>query len=247
MTKTQNRVNDITKYLKQWNINNVVLGLSGGIDSAFVLQLLLEAKKDYDFDIHTMFFSHGLHDYEADPKIVSDYVKSLPVNHQYMDISGIIRATNLSDTDNSPNVKVDTQYAYALMYTMLFRKAQQVGGITFGTTNKDEFHIGWFGKSSDMVVDIQPIHDFHKFEIYESELTKNIPDSIVKKAPTGDLLTGKTDEEMFGCSYKEVANYIRYVENGFTNVVVPSKLKQLLETNKHKLVKPKNEFNPIFL
>ena len=98
------------------------------------------------------------------------------VFHTTIDLSTIINATNAA-TGTGGEV-LDTQYAYALMYTLLFRKAQEVNGITFGTTNKDEFAIGWFGKTSDMVVDIQPIHDFHKHEIYSSYLCDTIPDSI---------------------------------------------------------------------
>lgn len=249
--KTNNHIVDIVQYLQEWNIKNVVIGVSGGIDSAFTLMLLLKAKEKHDFNIHTMFFKHGLHTNEASEQIVSDFVKAYPeVNHSVIDISGIIKSTN--DIDGNEDAIIDTQYAYALMYTLLFRKAQQVGGITFGSTNKDEFDIGWFGKTSDMVVDIQPIHDFRKWEIYDSYLSKNIPDSIIGKSPNGDLLSGKTDEEIFGCSYIEVGALMELretysqVDRAILYKHYPM-LKEVIESNRHKLVKPKNEFNPIFL
>lgn len=249
--KTDNRIGDIVQYLQKWNIKNVVVGVSGGIDSAFTLMLLLKAKEKHDFNIHTMFFKHGLHANEASEQIVSDFVRAYPeVNHSVIDIGGIINATN--GIDGNEDATIDTQYAYALMYTLLFRKAQQVGGITFGTTNKDEFDIGWFGKTSDMVVDIQPIHDFRKWEIYDSYLSKDIPDSIVGKSPNGDLLNGKTDEEIFGCSYTEVGALMElkeiysHIDSTILFKHYPM-LKAVIDSNRHKLVKPKNEFNPIFL
>lgn len=53
--KTNCRINSLVKYLRKWSIKSVTLGVSGGIDSAFVLELLLEAKKSYSFQINTVF------------------------------------------------------------------------------------------------------------------------------------------------------------------------------------------------
>lgn len=244
--KTNKRINDIANYIEKWKIKDVVVGISGGIDSAFVLKLLLAAKEVKQFNIHTVFFTHGLHNNEAPKEVVDNFLSGLPVNHTTIDLSTIINATNTA-TGTGGEV-LDTQYAYALMYTLLFRKAQEVNGITFGTTNKDEFAIGWFGKTSDMVVDIQPIHDFHKHEIYSSYLCDTIPDSIKGRSPNGDLLSGKTDEEVFGCSYNEVSVIVDMIENGEPfDFEGYEKLKQIIDSNKHKLVKPKTHFNPIFL
>lgn len=246
-TKTSVRVTQLVHYLKKWSISSVVIGVSGGIDSTFTLMLLLEAKKQHPIEITTVFFTQALHAHEADAKVVHDFVRQLPVSHIHYDMGDILRATMASDGIDSPIV--NTQYAYALMYTILFRIAQEKGAITVGTTNKDEFGIGWFGKTSDMVVDIQPIHDFHKFEIYSSPLMTHIPDNIKGVAPTGNILSGETDEEAFGCSYNVVSSLVDMMERQ----VIPSdlsdypKLVELIRKNKHKLVKPKKEFNPIFI
>lgn len=245
--KTNKRINDIVTYITKWNIKDVVVGISGGIDSAFVLKLLLAAKEVKQFNIHTVFFTHGLHDNEAPKEVVDSFLRDLPVKHTTIDLNPIIQATNSVCSGVSDSV-LDTQYAYALMYTLLFRKAQEVKGITFGTTNKDEFAIGWFGKTSDMVVDIQPIHDFHKHEIYSSYLTQSIPDTISGRSPNGDLLNGKTDEEVFGCTYDEVSAIVTLLEEGnHFDFVEYEQLKSVIDSNKHKLVKPKSHFNPIFL
>lgn len=243
--KVDNRVMQISNYLDEWNINNVVIGMSGGIDSAFTFEILREVQKYRDITIHTMFFKHGLHEYEADSNIVEEYVNGKAV-HLTVDLSSIINQTNLIDNDYDK--RISSQYAYALMYTMLFRRAQQVKGITFGTTNADEFSIGWFGKNSDMVVDIQPIIDFHKIEIYDSSIVKNnVPDSILKRAPNGDLITGLSDEEIFGCTYKKLSEILMRLENGEISMGYISdnyhKLFKVMEENKHKLTK--TTFNPI--
>lgn len=209
--KHKQRVRDITAYLEKWNIRNVVVGISGGIDSALVFELLNDVKSHLDLTIHTVFFKHGLHDHEADEAKVIEFLNGRS-SHRTIDISGILNATAAVDGDYG--MVTSTQYAYALMYTLLFRKAQQVGGITFGTTNQDEFEIGWFGKTSDMVVDIQPIIDFRKMEVYDAAKHYGILGSIIDAAPNGDLYTGQTDEEVFGCSYEEVGNVLKKLANG---------------------------------
>lgn len=245
--KVKKRISDIANYISKSKIRNVVMGISGGIDSAFVLELLLAAQEKERFNIHTVFFTHHLHSNEADKSRVDNYIKNKNVNHKVINMKAIIDATN--DQDES-SLFVNTQYAYALMYTILFRVAQKNKGITFGTTNKDEFGIGWFGKTSDMVVDVQPIHDFHKFEIYNSKLAQKISSEITESLPNGDLLVGKSDEEVFGCSYNEISSILNLEENGFDlkNIMKDYKeLDKLIKENSHKLKKEKNEFNPIFL
>ena len=68
--------------------------------------------------------------------------------------------------------------------------------------------------------------------------------------PNGDLLVGKSDEEVFGCSYNEISSILNLEENGFDlkNIMKDYKeLDKLIKENSHKLKKEKNEFNPIFL
>lgn len=245
--KTNDRVLDIVNYLNCWNIKNVILGISGGIDSAFVLELLLESKKYYNFNIHTVFFSHEIHKFEPNLVLINNFLKEKDVNIINVNLSSILKETNKIDfVDDFTNA----QFAYALMYTMLFRFAQKYNGVTFGTTNKDELSIGWFGKNSDMVVDIQPIHDFHKFEIYNNFLTKKIPEFIVKAKPDGNIISGKKDEDVFGCTYNEISSIINLKEKKLLKDDIMNdyeSLKELLKLNNHKLIKDKKEFNPIFL
>lgn len=246
-SKTKNRINDIIKYLEKWNIKNVIMGISGGIDSAFVLELLLEAKKKYNFNIYTVFFKHEIHNFEPNEILINNFLKEKDVNIININLASILKETNKIDyVDDFTNA----QFAYALMYTILFRFAQKYNGITFGTTNKDELSIGWFGKNSDMVVDIQPIHDFHKFEIYNNYIIKKIPKKIYESKPDGNIISGKKDEDVFGCTYNEISSIINLKEkNLLTDDIMNDyeSLKELLKLNNHKLIKDKKEFNPIFL
>ena len=101
----------------------------------------------------------------------------------------------------SGSERVAAQFSYALRYTVLFAVAQNYNGVTIGTTNKDEFeYSGWFGKNSDMVVDIQPIIRCNKRTVKMMATYLGVPSSIVDREPVGDLIDGSSDEENFGCS-----------------------------------------------
>lgn len=246
--RTENQiVSNLTSYFQNWGIKSVVIGMSGGIDSAYTFELLRAVQEECKLQIHTVFFKHNLHENEADGEIVREYVDGKSIHHEY-DLSPMISAAISADGDDS--IVTNTQFAYALMYTMLFRVAQSTGSITVGTTNRDEFKIGWFGKTSDMVVDIQPIIRMSKMGIYNSEYTKNIPSSITGRAPNGDLYTGLSDEEVFGCSYEEVGAIISLLAMNEINYTHLSenypKLHTVLVKNAHKLG-DYCTYNPIFM
>src|SRR5262249_12362719 len=66
-----------------------------------------------------------------------------------------------------------------------------------GTTNRDEgAYLGFFGKASDGMVDLQPISDLHKSEVYALARMLDVPHPVLDAPPTGDVFDGRTDEEM---------------------------------------------------
>lgn len=71
-----------------------------------------------------------------------------------------------------------------------------------GTTNRDEgSYIGFFGKASDGMVDLQLISDLHKSEVYQLARLLEISEIVINAVPTGDTYNGMLDEEMIGTSY----------------------------------------------
>lgn len=120
--------------------------------------------------------------------------------------------------------------------------------------SKDELGaVGWFGKNSDMVVDIQVITDWHKCQVVEAAKLVGVPESIISRKPVGDLLDMSTDEENFGCTYDELAwfvnNYLLYSDprtpmNDFMMTKF-NKLRALHERNAHKY--QGQTYNPFFI
>ncbi len=250
------RVSRLADYLRLHSIKNVVLGVSGGVDSALVLAMLARIKEsgiipDLNINAYCITFD------SVYPCFDKSYVTEL------MDCFGDAAKIKILDLSESfdlyakqsgflGNKFLMAQSSYALRYNLLFTHAQACNGITLGTTNRDEFAFsGWFGKNSDMMVDVQPIIDMHKFEVNGLASALGVPDSIVNRVPTGDLIDGSSDEDNFGCSYDDLAVYTLIKTQNVGVVMTPflenkfAKLEQLHKKNYHKYLG--QGYNPVFL
>lgn len=252
-TRYKDKVRNIAKYIDNSGLKSVVIGVSGGIDSALVLAMLHDAqnRSKSKFKIIAVCITFGIYENVFEQsyieKLKSFYSSSACEFHQ-LDMTeahaSIWKSNNLIHT-----IEDEANVSYALRYTQLFAFAQANRGMTFGTTNLDEFgFVGWFGKTSDMVVDVHPIMDFHKFEVLEcAKAFTKIPKEIINRAPTGDLIDEKTDEESFGCSYDELSFLTAYMKSGCKPTdFMKSYFKKafnLHEQNKHKY--QGQGFNPV--
>ncbi len=245
------KVAEIADYFNQHGIKNVVVGVSGGIDSAVVVGLLARVKQHIPLNIFAYTITFSLYDGIFEPKYVHDLHAAFEdrvLMWSNLDASHAFQALmeNMGITD--PHVMA--QSSYALRYQMLFTFAQTMGAVTVGTTNKDEFkYAGWFGKNSDMVVDLQVITDWHKCQVVEAAKLLGVPESIIQRKAVGDLLDRSTDEENFGCSYDELAYFqtrrLRLEQKNPFLKEKYAKLRALHQKNSHKY--QGQTFNPIFL
>lgn len=242
----ESKVITIVDYLKTHNIKNVTVGFSGGADSTVVLLLLALAKKQYDFNIHAvtiMTFDRresSFH-YGALSKMF-DFTIFKDIKHEILYYSHSRTLEETFDRFNITNLTIHQSY-YQSMYNILFTYAQHTKSITVGTTNLDELsYVGWFGKNSDMMVDLQIISDLHKFEIYS---ILNYFHIEMAREPTGDIPDGLTDEEYFDTDYNTLSYYsyckCHNIDPGF----VLENVDNLHKENYHKYLG--QSFNPIFL
>lgn len=100
-----------------------------------------------------------------------------------------------------------TSYARTPVYYYITSvlAAQGTPGVVLGTTNLSEGgYLGYFGKASDGMVDIQMISDIYKSEVYQVGELLGVPEAVMKRAPTGDMYDATTDEVVFGAPYDYV-------------------------------------------
>lgn len=248
---------DLEFYFWQCNIKDVYIGVSGGIDSAVALQLLDPCSVKVHpycitFNAFKKFNSQQYIDDLQELRIKSNLSKIVS-----FDLSRTLD-TYMAQLFYPQHANADIsdfqieQTSYSLRYNALFSMASSTGGITVGTTNKDELsYTGWFGKHSDMNVDIQFLWKYNKIQIRHLAELLNVPQSIILRDPSGDLPDGSTDEQNFGCTYDELTWYAEVGREMPHSMFMQEKFRKLNELhlkNSHKYnTKELTHYNPIFL
>ena len=211
----------IKDYALEHNKTALVVGVSGGIDSAVVSTLCAET------GLKTMpvILSINSQDFLA-----FDQVRWLDDNYSNIDWK-VINIENIfrEFVDVAESLESDSELGFAnsrsrLRMAMLYQIAQSNNGLVVGTGNKvEDFGVGFFTKYGDGGVDISPIADLYKSEVYELGTQLKILNDIMQATPTDGLWDdGRTDEDQLGLTYDQLEEamkwgtgskyYDRYVE-----------------------------------
>jgi NAD+ synthetase len=103
----------------------------------------------------------------------------------------------------------------ALYGAVALLRAHGHRAVVVGTTNRDEgAWLGFFGKASDGMVDLQPLSDLHKSEVRALAEHLGVPRDVIDATPSGDVFDGRSDEAMIGASYDAVESVLRLLELG---------------------------------
>lgn len=201
-------VNWLKDYSRKARTNGFVIGVSGGIDSAVTSKLGALSGLDVlclEMPIHQ---AHDQVDRaqrhiewmkKDHPNVSMEVVKLTPVFDQFV--------ASLPRTDDDEKHKMALVNTRArLRMTTLYYFAAQRGYLVLGTGNKvEDFGVGFYTKYGDGGVDISPIADLMKTEVYEVGYELGIIDDIMKAAPTDGLWgDNRTDEDQIGASYPEL-------------------------------------------
>ncbi len=196
--------NWIKDYANSNNVKSLIIGISGGIDSA--VTSTLSAKTG----LKTLVVSMPILDHKTLNERGSNHIKWLEENFKNVEkIEVNLSAVFVSFRDALSNNNSEHGYANSqarLRMTTLYQIAASNNGIVVGTGNKvEDFGIGFYTKYGDGGVDISPIADCLKTEVWEIGKKLNINQEIISAPPTDGLWNdGRTDEDQVGLSYEQI-------------------------------------------
>lgn len=237
----------LTDYAKNAGIKGFVIGISGGIDSAVTSTLC--AKTGLDL----LCIEMPIHQAENQETRAANHIEWLMtsfsnVSRQPVNLSPVFDnlIAVLPPVENEEERFMSLANTRArLRMTTLYYFAALKGYLVAGTGNKvEDFGVGFFTKYGDGGVDLSPIADLLKSEVYEIARTLGINEEILNAAPTDGLWgDDRTDEDQIGASYPELEWAMTMNDQGKTaqdfsgrNKQVFSIFKKLNSANQHKML-----------
>ncbi len=189
-------------------MRGAVVAVSGGIDSALVAAMTKKAIGRKAQFVFLPFFKNC--PFSKNVALLEKALK-IPVKRIYLDRVLDNFARVLPDGGNLAFGNLKPRIRMAVMYYL----ANQKRLLVVGTTNKTEWEIGYFTKYGDGGVDVEPIADLYKTEVYDLAREMDIPEEIIKTAPTAALWPGQTDEKELGVSYFQLDTVLKMQAVGF--------------------------------
>jgi NAD+ synthase len=226
----------IKKQLKDSRTKGIVLGLSGGIDSAVVSALAKEAvgkKRVLALILPCQSQKEDLKDARLVTKTLGIKIEQIELSKIYNDLIKLLpKANNLALANLKPRLRM----------TVLYYFANKLNYLVCGTGNKSEIMVGYFTKHGDGATDILPIGDLTKTQVRVLAKELGIPQRIVNKPPTAGLWPGQTDEGEMGITYPELDDILGRLENKKRQIAYRAKVnkvKAMIKRSLHKRQGPK--------
>ena len=231
--------NWIVDYVNKNNIETLVVGVSGGIDSAVVSTLCSRT------GIQTIAVGMPLNSKPVNTKLSQlqlDFLSNLNVKTIEIELTETFKSFEslMSRTFVSQLANANSKSRLRMM--TLYHIATVVNGIVVGTGNKvEDFGVGFFTKYGDGGVDISPIADLYKTEVRELGRYLGVPQEIINSTPTDGLWDDdRNDEEQIGATYEDLEWVMEYGIDKQSYTEKEFKVLQIYqnfnEKNKHKMV-----------
>ena len=201
----------LSEYTSNAGITALVVGVSGGIDSAVSSTLAAET------GLPTYALGMPLLQKPEQESLSDTHLNWLGDNYgnvitEKFDLSNLFETFRYTMRGYSKDDLALANSRSRLRMVTLYQVAQTVGGIVVGTGNKvEDYGIGFYTKYGDGGVDIAPIADLYKTEVWELGRHLGVNESIINASPTDGLWEdGRTDEDQIGVSYAQLEEAMEY-------------------------------------
>jgi NAD+ synthase len=181
--------------------SQVVVNISGGVDSAVTAALALQAVGPQNLFLAMMPYGElGTQGLRNAMLLVE--ALHLPKEQGFLidikrAVDAIVEQTVAPDRLRLGNIMARVRMLY------LFDLAKRLGALVCGTENRTEQYLGYFTRFGDEASDLEPIRSLYKTQVWELARALNLPPQIIQQAPTAGLWEDQTDEEELGFSYQD--------------------------------------------
>jgi len=239
-------VNWLKQYSDQSNTNGFVIGISGGIDSALTSTLCAMTGKQ------VICLNMPIHQHKAEYNRGHEHIRWLKNKFPYVTAQEVELTETFQSISNA--LPADTQdwltmanTRSRLRMTTLFAFACHHKLLVSGTGNKiEDFGIGFFTKYGDGGVDISPIADLMKSEVYALATELGVVNSILIAPPTDGLFhDGRSDEDQIGASYDELEQAMKFIANPHHFSALTERQKIVLDIYTRMNKANQHKMNPI--
>ena len=224
----EKRINFIQSYIEEAHAKGIIVGISGGIDSAVTAALCIKALgKERVLGIWMPAYSSTIHAEDAFSlaKAIDLTLETVDVGPSYDQITAEIeKITKLNDLSKG-NTKA------RLRMTTLYAIGGQKGYLVADTCNYSEIYVGYMTKGGDGLADFNPVASLTKHQIRILAKYLGITKRIIDKAPSADLWEGQTDELEMGFTYEDLDRYL-LTKEGNENAI--EKIERLHRISEHK-------------
>lgn len=214
----RNEIKKIREFIKdrlEKGPKNMVLGLSGGLDSAVVLHLVtpLITKENqlFLYQLPTT-VNDNREDYIKAETLYKD-CNRIGMHFAIIPIQETLNTFNNISIRKEDTLRIGNAAARIRMMT-LYDKAKENNAIVLGTENRTEMLLGYATIGGDAVSDIEPIKDFYKTEVREMARELGVRDQFIEQAPSAGLWEGQTDEEELGFTYADADKVFTHAFRG---------------------------------
>ena len=204
--KLEKILNYIKQNVENARANGVIVGLSGGIDSALVATL---CKKALNENVLALLMPTK-HSNSANLDDALRLCDDLGLDFKIINIQEILNAF-MEKSENLNKVRIGN-YAARIRMSLLYDYSALKNYLVVGTSNKSEICLGYGTIYGDLACAFNPIASFYKSEIYELARYLNLHENFIKKAPSADLWQDQSDESELGFSYELINTGLKALE-----------------------------------
>lgn len=224
----------LLEYINTSGATGFVLGLSGGVDSSVALALAVQAASA-DRVLGVLMPCHSQQEDAVLAQLVAD---AFSVSTLTVDLGATCDALMAALPPTSHPLAASNVKPRLRMMT-LYYLAQARNYLVLGSGNRTEIAVGYYTKHGDGGVDLLPLGDLNKTQVWELARDLGVPRQIVERPPSAGLWPGQTDEGEMGITYADLDRVLAAIavnETAGIDVEKVEKVRGMVARSEHKRV-----------